>query len=141
MTDAEFEALPFGSEGLWRKLMKESRRCCSLEEIASSVKSKRYTRSRINRMILCAFLGITREMMEQPAPYVRVLAFDEIGQSILKEHRDALPYCNAGQAVPSPMWESEKKWGSLYSLFSCGAPEPPTSEEKRRVFVSRKADT
>ena len=68
MTDAEFEALPFGSEGLWRKLMHESRRCATVEEIATAVKSKRYTRTRIDRMILCAFLGLTAEDLNTPAP-------------------------------------------------------------------------
>ena len=63
MTEAEFEALPFGSEGLWRKLMGESRTQADLDAVASAVKSKRYTRSRIDRMILCAFLGITDECL------------------------------------------------------------------------------
>lgn len=71
MTEAEFEALPFGSEGLWRKLMHESRKQATLEDIAAAVKSKRYTRSRIDRMILCAFLGITAEIMHMDIPYVR----------------------------------------------------------------------
>ena len=60
MTDAEFEVLPFGSEGLWWKLMHAARKEATLEAVASAGKSKRYTRSRIDRMILCAFLGITQ---------------------------------------------------------------------------------
>ena len=68
MTDAEFEALPYGSEGLWRKLMHASREKASLEEILTAVKSKRYTRSRLDRMVMCAFLGITRETMAMEIP-------------------------------------------------------------------------
>ena len=37
MEDAEFEVLPFGSEGLWRKLMRESRAQAALEDIAAAV--------------------------------------------------------------------------------------------------------
>ena len=42
MTDEEFEDLPYGSEGLWRKLMHASRGCAALEEILTATKSKRY---------------------------------------------------------------------------------------------------
>ena len=61
MTDGEFEALPYGSEGLWRKFMHACRSCATLEEIIAATKSKRYTRTRIDRMVLCAFLGLTAE--------------------------------------------------------------------------------
>ena len=61
MTDEEFEALPYGSEGLWRRLMHAAREEAALEEIFTAAKTKRYTRTRLNRMVLCAFLGITEE--------------------------------------------------------------------------------
>ena len=41
MTDDEFVALPYGSEGLWRKLMHASRSCATLEDILTATKSKR----------------------------------------------------------------------------------------------------
>ena len=68
MTDAEFENLPYGSEGLWRKFMHASRSCATLEEIIATTKSKRYTRTRIDRMVICAFLGITKEILAEKAP-------------------------------------------------------------------------
>ena len=40
MTDEEFEDLPYGTEGLWRKLMHASRQYASLEQIAAATKSK-----------------------------------------------------------------------------------------------------
>ena len=76
MTEAEFEALPYGAEGLWRKLMTESRRAASLEELISAVKSRRYARSRIERMLLCAFLGVRVSDLTAPIDHVRVMAFD-----------------------------------------------------------------
>ena len=68
MSDAEFEALPYGSEGLWRKFMHACRQQATLEDIIAATKSKRYTRTRIDRMILCAFLGLTQEDLSSPAP-------------------------------------------------------------------------
>ena len=39
MSDAEYEALPYGSEGLWRKLMRAAREEATLEAVVSAVKS------------------------------------------------------------------------------------------------------
>ena len=133
MTDGEFEALPFGSEGLWRRLMRESRARAALEDIASAVKSKRYTRSRIDRMILCAFLGITAEMMDMDIPYVRVLSFNDRGREILKGAKKSGFFVNAGQPVDHPLWELEQKWEDLYGLFQSGIPGLPGGEKDRRV--------
>ena len=137
MEDAEFEVLPFGSEGLWRKLMRESRTQATLEAIASAVKSKRYTRSRIDRMILCAFLGITAPMLEAEIPYVRVLAFNDRGREILSGTKKDGFFLNAGQPAPHPLWEMEQKWEDLYGLFQAGAPGQPGAAKNRRVFYLR----
>ena len=133
MAEEEFEALPYGSEGLWRKLMKESRRQSSLEDVLTAVKSKRYTRTRLDRMVLCAFLGLTREWLETPAPYVRILAFDDTGRMLLKEHREHGFLQNAGAAGTGAYWDLEKRCGDLYGLFCLSAPEPPGTEQLRRV--------
>lgn len=137
MEDAEFEVLPFGSEGLWRKLMRESRTQATLEAIAAAVKSKRYTRSRIDRMILCAFLGITAPMLEAEIPYVRVLAFNDRGREILSGAKKDGFFLNAGQPAPHPLWEMEQKWEDLYGLFQTGAPGQPGAAKNRRVFYLR----
>ena len=141
MTDAEFEALPYGSEGLWRKLMHASRRENTLEDILTAVKSKRYTRSRLDRMVLCAFLGITKEDMEQPAPYTRVLAFSDRGRNLLKEVKKTGHFLNAGEASDHPYWELEKRCGNLYGLFCVDAPEPPGAEEKQRIYYHKETDS
>ena len=137
MEDAEFEALPFGSEGLWRKLMRESRKQATLEDIAAAVKSKRYTRSRIDRMILCAFLGITVQTMEAEIPYVRVLAFNDRGREILSGAKKDGFFLNAGQPTPHPLWEMEQRWEDLYSLFQAGVPGQPGAAKNRRVIYLR----
>ena len=134
MSEAEFEALPFGSEGLWRKLMRESRSQATLENIASAVKSKRYTRSRIDRMILCAYLGITAEMMNTDIPYVRVLGFSNRGREILNSAKKSGFFVNAGQPVIHPLWELEQKWDDLYGLFQEGTPGRPGGAKNNRVI-------
>ena len=132
MTDAEFEALPYGSEGLWRKLMHASRECTTLEDIIAATKSKRYTRTRIDRMILCAALGLTAEDLSTPVPYCRVLAFNDRGRELLKEARRSGEFINAGTPIGHPFETLEHRCGALYSLFS-PTPEPPDAEAKRRI--------
>ena len=134
MTDTEFEALPYGSEGLWRKLMHASRQESTLEDIITATKSKRYTRSRINRMVMCAFLGISQEMLETEAPYIRTLAFNEKGRDILRSIKKKLPLLNAGEASPHSYWELEKRCGDLYGLFCVDGIEGPGREEDRRIY-------
>ena len=134
MTEEEFQHLPYGSEGLWRKLMHASRKSSCLEELFSQVKSKRYTYTRISRMVLCAFLGITEQMLQQDAPYVRVLAFNQRGREILKKARTHGQFLNAGEKTGDP-WETlEHRCGDLYGLFAAQTPEPPGAEEARRVI-------
>lgn len=134
MSEEEFEALPYGSEGLWRKLMKACRQEATLDTIVSSVKSKRYTRTRIDRMVLCAFLGISREILEAPAPYTRALAFNEKGRAILKSTKEKTVILNPGERTEHPYWELEKRSGDLYGLFCTQGPQLPGAEEKRRVL-------
>ena len=134
MTEAEFETLPYGSEGLWRKFMHACRKEASLEAIIAATKSKRYTRTRIDRMVMCAFLGITRETLRTEIPYVRVLAFREAGRQILSQYKKEVCFVNAGENPGHPFWEEEKRWGSLYGLFAVDNPETPIPEENRRVF-------
>ena len=137
MTDGEFEALPYGSEGLWRKFMHASRRETGLEAITAAVKSKRYTATRIDRMLLCATLGISAEDLKTPAPYTRVLAFNDRGRSVLKSAKQHILCINAGETHDSPYWALEKRCGDLYALFCRDAIEPPCAEENRRVYYHK----
>ena len=140
MTDGEFEALPYGSEGLWRKFMHACRSCATLEEILAATKSKRYTRTRLDRMAMCAFLGITKEMLESPAPYTRVLALNDQGRSVLRQAKQHILCINAGEAFDHPYWELEKRCGDLYGLFCTEGIEAPGAEERRRIYYHREAE-
>ncbi len=119
MDDAEFEALPYGAEGLWRKLMKESRQAPTIEALVSAVKSRRYARSRIMRMVLCAFLGLQEKDFSQVTPYVRILAFNETGQKLLRRAVDEAPLSllHPGQRADGAYAALESRAERLYPLF------------------------
>lgn len=136
MSDEEFEVLPFGSEGLWRKLMHASRQETTLQQIIDATKSKRYTRTRLDRMVMCAFLGITEQILSAPAPYVRVLAFNDKGREILNIAKNTGNFCNIGEIVDDPYQQLEHRCGALYGLFARIA-EKPNLESEYRVFYQQ----
>ena len=138
MTDAEFEALPYGSEGLWRKFMHACRSEATLEDILAATKSKRYTRTRLDRMAMCAFLGITEADLHSPVPYTRVLAFNDRGRQVLKQARTTGMFLNAGEFDNSDYGRKEQVIGDLYGLFCVDGPEMPGAEAKRRIYYHNK---
>lgn len=137
MRDEEFEALPFSGEGLWRKLMHAARSCASLDDIIITTKSKRYTRTRLDRMIMCAFLGITQKDLDTSAPYVRVLALNDRGRQILKNARKVSPLINIGETQDHPYQALENRCSDLYGLFANDIPEPSGREHQYRIFYQK----
>ncbi len=136
MVDAEFEALPYGSEGLWRKFMHACRKEATMEAILEGTKSKRYTRSRLDRMAMCAFLGLRAEDLASPAPYARVLGLNDRGREVLKTAREKAWLPNIGEKIDHPYQVIEDRCDALYGLFAA-MPEPP--QPKYRIFFSEQS--
>ena len=134
MCDEEFEALPYGSEGLWRKLMHACRKENTLEDILTAVKSKRYTRTRLDRMVMCAFLGLTQTDLASPAPYARVLALNDRGRQILIAARSTGFFPNIGEKQDNSYQSIETRCGRLYGLFAQENTEQPDTESQLRIY-------
>ncbi len=135
MYDKEFEALPYGSEGLWRKFMHACRQEATLDAILEATKSKRYTRTRLDRMAMCAFLGLTVDDLSAPAPYARVLALNETGRSILRSAREKAWLPNIGEKTDHPYQTIEDRCDALYGLF---AEKPEAPQPKYRIYAAGK---
>ena len=96
MTVAEIAKLPDVTEGLENLIKNAANSCNNLNELMGMVKSKRYTQTRIQRILLYALLGITKEDMENSKkidPYIRVLGFNTKGQNLLSD------ICNANSKL------------------------------------------
>ncbi|MBO5896122.1 MAG: nucleotidyltransferase family protein [Clostridia bacterium] len=93
MSVEEIALLPDVTEGLEHRIAAAVKSSVSLDEILEKIKTKRYTHSRLRRIILCALLGITKADAALPVPYVRVLGFNSNGARLLKEMkgRSTLP--------------------------------------------------
>jgi len=78
-----FAVVPGATEGLEHRLMRYVSSEPTIEAILEKVKTKRYTMSRLRRMLMCACLGITAADTLKPPPYIRVLAMNRVGMKLL----------------------------------------------------------
>ncbi len=79
---------PDVSEGLENRIYNAIQAATSLEELYDIIKTKRYTHSRIRRIITSLYLGIEPSDVTAQIPYIRVLGFNERGREILKLAKD-----------------------------------------------------
>ena len=86
MSLEEIAALPDVSEGLENKIKKSANEYSSLEAVIEDVKTKRYTETRIKRILLHSLLDITQkdiDLSKKTLPYARVLAFNAQGKKMI----------------------------------------------------------
>ena len=94
MSVEEIANLPDVSEGLEFTIKNAANSCNNLIELLDTIKSKRFTSTRLQRILLYALLGIKKSDMEisrKTSPYIRVLGFTERGQYLLSQISKANP--------------------------------------------------
>ena len=84
MNESMFQSLPDISEGLENRIMTAVRTSVDTEELIQMIKTKRYTRARINRLLMYALLEIQSNELSDIPLYIRVIGFNERGREILK---------------------------------------------------------
>ncbi len=120
-TPEQLKAYADVSEGLENKIYDACRRFDTLEEIIQEVKSKRYSYTRIRRILYHIFLDIPSGMREKAPEFIRVLAFNERGQSLLAQMRKTakLPVINCYSQKDFINYATarlDKKENDLYAL-------------------------
>jgi len=112
MTIEEIANLADVTEGLEYLLKKGANSCNTLNEFMNIVKTKRYTQTRIQRILLYALLGITKETIRnsyKTIPYIRVLGFNSKGKYLLSEICRKNPYLPVITSVKKFMDTSKNK--------------------------------
>ncbi len=141
MTQEQWERCAHGSEGLWSKAEKAAARCGALDALFAAVKSKRYPRTRLQRLVMCAYLGISQQSLQQTPDYVRVLAFDEAGRAALRRMKKegSLALVNAGARLQDAQYYAlERRAALLYDLFSpAGDGGAAADETQYRIFQKK----
>lgn len=75
----------FGAEeGIENRLLKYIRKAGTLEELISSVGTKRYTDTGMRRLLLHILMGFQKCDLHACTPYARILGFNENGAKLLK---------------------------------------------------------
>ena len=87
MTEADWRPYDPGNEGLYHRLYQASRDACTVAELLSAAKTKRYPLARLRRMVLSAYLQLPPA--PERVPYLRVLAATAAGRAHLRCLRDA----------------------------------------------------
>ena len=112
MSVEQIADLPDVSEGLEHAIKNAANNCNDINELIETIKSKRYTQTRIQRILLYAILGINKRMMENSrkiTPYARVLGFTQSGKALLSEIAKANPKIEMITSVNKYIEQSNNK--------------------------------
>lgn len=91
MSKSEIEKTPNAVLGLENRIFRAVQVSTSLNELYFLIKTKRYTLARIRRIVMSAFLGITKNDLKNNPSYVRILGMNNKGKEILAAANCELP--------------------------------------------------
>ena len=102
MSLEQIAEIPDVSEGLENLIKKAANSCNTISEFMNTVKTKRYTETRIRRILLYSLLKITKKDMaisKKTIPYIRVLGCNEKGKNLISKIINANPRLNVITSV------------------------------------------
>ncbi len=91
MTAEQIADLPDVSEGLENRILRASKQAKNLNELYALLKTKRYTLSRIRRILMYALLSFSKENQIESVPYIRVLGHNQNGLELISKKTAQLP--------------------------------------------------
>ncbi len=77
-------------EGIENRLKKKVYECNSYKEFIDSIKTKRYTYNKINRMMIHILIGLRKEDNIKELDYIKILGMSRYGQKYLNNIKDSL---------------------------------------------------
>ena len=102
MSLKEIANLPDVTEGLEHAIKNAANSCNTIDEFMNIIKTKRYTNTRIQRILLYALLGITKDDMKASTkvqPYIRVLGMNKKGKDLISVISRSNPNLNIVTSV------------------------------------------
>lgn len=115
------------SEGMENRIKEKAGLAASVAELADLVKTKRYTHSRIRRIILSAYLGITDADRNLSPSYIKILDHNQTGQELIRKMKktSSLPVVRNTSQINKlknqeikALWERERIFDKVYEMFS-----------------------
>ncbi|HJI93085.1 MAG TPA: nucleotidyltransferase family protein [Oscillospiraceae bacterium] len=141
MSIEDFAEIEDVTEGLENRIFNSVRKSTGIDEIYEHIKTKRYTLSRIRRIIIKSYLGITKEYSKD-VPYIRILGFNDKGKDLLskmKKNAD-LPIISKYSDIKKlddfgkKLFELECRCTDLYNL-GYKNPLPCGTEQRSQIII------
>lgn len=114
ISDDNLDSYLLVTEGLHNKLKKVIEFSNSFVDLVNNLKSKRYTTTRIQRMLICILIGYKKEYYSGELDYLKILGFDSIGQQYLSTV-DLSKLLNNKASI---IYQLELKSSKIYSLIT-----------------------
>lgn len=137
MDKAALCALPDCTEGLENRLIQAASRATTREELLTYLKTRRYPRTRLNRLLCHSLLGITEELLEaHPLPEsARLLGFRQQSVALLAtlRHSDIPIVSKAADGdLSQPLYALD---AHAYDLWALGAGLPAGLMFRQQVVI------
>lgn len=113
-------------EGLEYRLKRAADRAAGLEELMDLIKTKRYTRARLSRYLMCTLLNITKRQIQAAndnIPYIRCLGVRSESKELLGLCADSavIPFFTSGiqlKKTGCELFQIEMRGTDLYELLT-----------------------
>lgn len=141
MSADDFAKIDDVSEGLENRIVEAVKVSKNLDELYNNIKTKRYTHARIRRIILRAYLDITKDEPKSPQ-YLHILGFNEKGKLALNQMKgvSTLPVItkfsdinNCSELIQNA-YKNECKITDIYNL-GFNPPKPCGTEQTSKIIV------
>ena len=137
MSKKDLQDIFLVSEGIENMLVDNAIKYSDYEDFINHNVSRRYTRSRIQRILLQIMNQIKKEdvLNLKPQNYVRVLGFNEKGQQLLKQLKDEANIVTLFKNIPSQYKDIEWKTSLIYSSILNNQEEYLVNELKGPIII------
>ena len=120
ITDDNLSTYETVDEGLDNKLKNVINKVNTYDELIESIKSKRYTYNRLNRMLIHILLGIKKDDNKKPISYIRLLGFSNKGKEYINTIKKDMniPLITKYRDLNNKVKDYEDKAASIYKLLT-----------------------
>lgn len=124
------------SEGIEFRIKEMGLKANSFEEFVATVKNKRFTWTRLQRLAIYILLGITSAELEsaRETPYIRMLGFTKTGQMFLNQQKQSIdiPLITNINKKNEQLLNLDIKAGQIYQLLG---KKIPSQDYQRKPIV------